>query len=91
MRILFNFLLVNFLIGLSIPIYALDLNNSNKAFTSSINITKDDWISPEELNRVWLNSYISFKTQDVKVKILMKEFVKNNFSMDNKKNIHNQS
>ena len=87
MRILFNFLIVNFLIGLSIPIYALDLNNSNKTFTSSINITKDDWISPEELNRVWLNSYISFKTQDVKVKILMKEFVKSNFSLDNKKNI----
>ena len=87
MRNLFNFLVINLLISLSIPIYALDLNNSNKAFTSSINITKDDWISPEELNKVWLNSYISFKTQDVKVKILMKEFVKSNFSMDNKKNI----
>ena len=87
MRNLFNFLIINLLIGLSIPIYALDLNNSNKTFTSSINITKDDWISPEELNKVWLNSYISFKTQDVKVKILMKEFVKSNFSLDNKKNI----
>ena len=87
MRNLFNFLTINLLIGLSIPIYALDLNNSNKTFTSSINITKDDWISPEELNKVWLNSYISFKTQDVKVKILMKEFVKSNFSLDNKKNI----
>lgn len=86
MRNLFNFLIINLLISLSIPIYALDLNNSNKTFTSSINITKDDWISPEELNRVWLNSYISFKTQDVKVKILMKEFVKSNFSME-KKNI----
>ncbi len=87
MRNLFNFLIINLLIGLSIPIYALDLNNSNKTFTSSINITKDDWISPEELNKVWLNSYISFKTQGVKVKILMKEFVKSNFSLDNKKNI----
>ena len=87
MRNLFNFLIINLLISLSIPIYALDLNNSNKTFTSSINITKDDWISPEELNKVWLNSYISFKTQDVKVKILMKEFVKSNFSLDNKKNI----
>ena len=87
MRNLFNFLVINLLISLSIPIYALDLNNSNKTFTSSINITKDDWISPEELNKVWLNSYISFKTQDVKVKILMKEFVKSNFSLDNKKNI----
>ena len=87
MQNLFNFLIINLLISLSIPIYALDLNNSNKTFTSSINITKDDWISPEELNKVWLNSYISFKTQDVKVKILMKEFVKSNFSLDNKKNI----
>ena len=87
MRNLFNFLIINLLIGLSIPIYALDLNNSNKTFTSSINITKDDWTSPEELNRVWLNSYISFKTQDVKVKILMKEFVKSYFYIDNKKNI----
>ena len=87
MRNLFNFLIINLLISLSIPIYALDLNNSNKTFTSSINITKDDWISPEELNKVWLNSYISFKTQDVKVKILMKEFVKSNFSLDNRKNI----
>ena len=87
MRYLFNFLVINLLISLSIPIYALDLNNSNKTFTSSINITKDDWTSPEELNRVWLNSYISFKTQDVKVKILMKEFVKSYFYIDNKKNI----
>ena len=87
MRNLFNFLIINLLIGLSIPIYALDLNNSNKTFTSSISITKDDWTSPEELNRVWLNSYISFKTQNGKVKILMKEFVKSNFSLDNKKNI----
>ena len=87
MRNLFNFLVINLLISLSIPIYALDLNNSNKTFTSSINITKDDWTSPEELNRVWLNSYISFKTQDVKVKILMKEFVKSYFYIDNKKNI----
>ena len=29
MRNLFNFLIINLLIGLSIPIYALDLNNSN--------------------------------------------------------------
>ena len=87
MQNLFNFLIINLLISLSIPIYALDLNNSNKTFTSSINITKDDWTSPEELNRVWLNSYISFKTQDVKVKILMKEFVKSYFYIDNKKNI----